>query len=364
MLRSVILACIVAVAAIAWVASGELSRPEPEPQAPTEEVETTEQRQQVRVAEIAARPVSDSITATATTAPDREVTVTAQTAGRVESLAVRKGAQVAADGRIAQLAMRDRDARRREAEANLKARRMEFEAARQLRDQGHRAEINFTQAEAALESAQAQLERIEEEIADTRIDAPFAGRIDRLPVEQGQVVSTGTPVADLIALDPLVARAHLPQGEARAVSRGDPARITLPNDDNLELSGEVSYVAARADTQTRTVTVEAELANPGQEIQAGRTARLILPQPEIQGHQIPRALLVLNDAGELGVRAVSDSDEVVFHAVEILRDGPDGLWVTGLPERLRIITVGQSFVTAGETVATSLDDRYRSGGGA
>ncbi len=39
-----------------------------------------------------------------------------------------------------------------------------------------------------------------------------------------------------------------------------------------------------------------------------------------------------------------------FFPVEIVRSGNDGVWVTGLPERVRVITVGQGFVAAGETV--------------
>lgn len=363
MLRSLILAFLVAVAAVIWIASGELARPDPEPKAPTEGASVGAERQQVRVAQITSEPVSDTITATATTGPDQEVTVTAQTGGRIAELPAEKGQRVEAGARLAQVALRDRPARRAQAEANLAARRKEYEAARQLRDQGHRAEINFAQAEAQLESAKAELESIEAEIADTRITAPFAGIVDGLPAEQGQMVQAGTPVAEIVALDPLTATAHLPQGAARAISPGDPARITLPNDADLQLSGEVSFVAARADPQTRTVVVEAELPNPGRRVEAGRTARLVLPRPEKDAHQIPRAVLVLNDAGELGVRAVDDQDQVVFHPVSILRDTADGLWVTGLPQSLRLITVGQSFVTAGERVATNPDTRY-SGGGA
>ena len=36
--------------------------------------------------------------------------------------------------------------------------------------------------------------------------------------------------------------------------------------------------------------------------------------------------------------------------VQIIEDGPDGVWVTGLPATTRLITVGQEFVTVGETI--------------
>ena len=47
---------------------------------------------------------------------------------------------------------------------------------------------------------------------------------------------------------------------------------------------------------------------------------------------------------------------VVFHSVDIVRTGVDGVWVTGLPERVRVITVGQGFVREGDRVEAQADD--------
>ena len=52
----------------------------------------------------------------------------------------------------------------------------------------------------------------------------------------------------------------------------------------------------------------------------------------------------------MGIRTLDESNRVVFTAVEVLEDGPDGLWVTGLPNRVNLITVGQEYVTVGEKV--------------
>ncbi len=41
---------------------------------------------------------------------------------------------------------------------------------------------------------------------------------------------------------------------------------------------------------------------------------------------------------------------MVFHPAEVLRADADSIWLGGLPERLRLITVGQGFVNPGETV--------------
>ena len=62
------------------------------------------------------------------------------------------------------------------------------------------------------------------------------------------------------------------------------------------------------------------------------------------------ALLALDADHRLGVKSVNDAGNVVFHPVEIVRSSPEGLWVSGLPRSLRVITVGHGFVRDGDAV--------------
>ena len=50
------------------------------------------------------------------------------------------------------------------------------------------------------------------------------------------------------------------------------------------------------------------------------------------------------------MRIVDESNRVRFQTVEVMEDGPQGVWVTGLPATTRLITVGQEFVVAGQVV--------------
>ena len=65
---------------------------------------------------------------------------------------------------------------------------------------------------------------------------------------------------------------------------------------------------------------------------------------------ISPSVLTLNDAGVVGVRTVDANDTVRFKPVEILADETQGVWIGGLPERVRLIVVGQEFVVEGERV--------------
>jgi multidrug efflux system membrane fusion protein len=47
---------------------------------------------------------------------------------------------------------------------------------------------------------------------------------------------------------------------------------------------------------------------------------------------------------------VGDGEEVVFYEAEVVRAEADAVWLAGLPEQVRLITVGQGFVRAGDQV--------------
>jgi multidrug efflux system membrane fusion protein len=56
------------------------------------------------------------------------------------------------------------------------------------------------------------------------------------------------------------------------------------------------------------------------------------------------------------VKTVDDENVVHFYPIEIARAEIDGIWVTGLPDTVRLITVGQGFVNDGETVRPQAQD--------
>ena len=73
---------------------------------------------------------------------------------------------------------------------------------------------------------------------------------------------------------------------------------------------------------------------------------------KVLAHQISPSILLLNDDGKLGIRSVNNNI-VRFHEIEILEDSEAGLWVTGIPETLNIISQGQGFVEDGQEVITN-----------
>ena len=116
------------------------------------------------------------------------------------------------------------------------------------------------------------------------------------------------------------------------------------------VEGQIRYVGSRSDPATRTFTVELEVPNPSGRFAAGMSAELRISLEHALAHRIPASLLALDDAGVLGVKAVDEQGRVVFQPAQIVRADADWIWLGGLPERLRLITLGQGFVNPGATV--------------
>jgi membrane fusion protein, multidrug efflux system len=327
----------------AWIAVGMLTR---EPVAVVEPPERP--RTAVAATWSEAQPVERLLTLYGDIEPDQAVIVRAETAGQVAEVIARRGAEVEPGDVVARLGMDDRMARMRRAEAQVAGEEGDYEAARQLAEQGHAPQLRVDTALAELEAARAELEAIQLEIENTTIRAPIEGVVNRVIAERGHYVGIGGEVAEIIDNDPLVAVVQVPQHAIARVSAGGPARVSVIGREPLQ--GTVRFIAPLAEAATRTFRVEIELPNPERSLPSGISAEVIIPTATVMAHKVSPAIVSLDEQGVVGIKTVDEEGLVAFHPIELVRAEPDGVWVTGVPEQARLITVGQGFVSAGEQV--------------
>lgn len=308
----------------------------------------------VRIRESVAEPVHRFVTANGLTVPNRDVLIRAETSGRVEAIAVKRGALVQKGDLLVRLEMDDRLEQLSRAQAQLHLREIEADAARNLRERDLQPESALAGAIAALEEARAELRRIELEIENIEVRAPFAGRVQDREVEVGDLLQVGDPVAHIVDLDPLVVSAGVTEREIEKIAMGDEATAILATGE--ELSGRIRYVSPEGDSVSRTFTVELEAPNPDSTIPAGITARLRVPTGTVEAHSISPALLTLDNSGNYGVKLVEEDNRVGFVKADVAQATSSEIYLFGLPERVRLITVGQGFVKIGEKVQPVKED--------
>ncbi|MDZ7839309.1 MAG: efflux RND transporter periplasmic adaptor subunit [Gammaproteobacteria bacterium] len=345
--RNYWIAAAVALAVVLWMLSGLLRDGGAGPGSDGREANRAADAFRVEVAGIEAERIQRHIVAQGQVKPERAATLSARTGGQVEAVLVESGQPVRQGEVLVRLAMDDHEAKLAEARAVLRQREREHEAAQRLGRSGLQSEVRQDEAAAALASARAALERIELDIAHTRIVAPFDGIVDRITVDVGDYAGVQGTIGTIVDNSPLIAEAWLSQRHFNAVRRGGDARVTLVSGETRP--GRIKTIAPRAEESSRTFRVEVEIDNPDG-IPANTSAEIVIPTGMVAAHRLSPALLELDDAGRLGLKVVADDGRVVFVAVEIVRAEAEGVWVTGLPERTLVITAGGGFVSPGQRV--------------
>ncbi len=348
--RSVWGAAFLTAALVAWMGSGFVF--------PSEEEETVAEKSEplpvaVAVTLSKAKPVTQFFQAEGQALPDRDTAIRSETSGQIAEVFVRKGEDVEAGATIARFETKEREAELERARAELERAQRDFDNASALRDRGVATTDRVAQTEASLASARAQVTSAEEALNNTLITAPFAGRVETLSLDSGEFIQAGSDVGRIVDNSPLTVAIQVPQQALRQLQNGQPARVLFITGE--ERAGSVTFVGTSAAQDTRTFLAEIDVPNKDGVIPAGISAEIRIPVGQVEAHFLSPASVSLSEEGALGVKVVDEESVVRFYPVEVVRAQIEGIWVTGLPEAVQIITVGQGYVSDGESVRAQPD---------
>jgi len=339
---------------VLWIGSGMITRDAP---AGPERAELPQPT--VAASQSTAEPVVRELVLYGDVEPVQLSVLRARVGGVVEEIAS-LGLRVAAGDTLGQLSSDDRLARLARAEAQLAAAQSDYDAARQLADREIRPESDAQTRLAQLQAARAEQRAIELEIANTTLKAPIGGTISRIIADIGAFVSPGAEVLEIVDNDPLIAVVNVQQSQVANLRTGMPAQVRFIGGDTRD--GQVRFISPIADAATRTFRVEVEVANPDGALPAGLSAEVAIPFATVPAHRVSAALGRLGEDGRIGIHIVDDDDIIRFAPIEVVRARADGIWVTGLPDVARIVTISQGTLSPGQqvTVRETPEDYLRS----
>jgi multidrug efflux system membrane fusion protein len=345
----------IVVAALVWIGSGYfLPHESPESTAAITSQTKADKPFQVAVIQTSVVPHSRKLVLSGRTEADKKVTVTARTNGVLTEIRVKRGDHVKKGDVIAVLSDEARDAQVDRARALLEQKRREREARQQLIERGTLPRLNLLDLEAQEKSAEAALALAIAERDRGQVLAPWSGIVNSVPAEIGQSMS-GQPmgagngeIAQILSLDPIIAVVEVSERKLAGLTVGTPAEIRL--NDGQTATGRVRFISKSASATTRTYRVDVEAANPGNKLPDGITVEVAVALEATPATQVPRSALTFSSGGELGVRIVRDNNAVEFVPVKIAADEQEHMWVTGVPDRSRLIVQGQDFVREGQVV--------------
>jgi len=283
------------------------------------------------------------------TQANRRVDVKSEVTGRVTDVLVERGAYVNAGALLCRIGADSRDAELREAQAMLASADIEYQGGMDLSKRGLQSKAALAKLVAQKEQAIARVDSAAAMLAKTELTAPFAGFVEARPVEVGDLMVPGASCATIIELEPMLVVGQVSESEVSAVTEGQSVRVTVGSS-TAELVGEVTFVARMPDVTTRSYKVEARIDRPGAAARAGLSAALKVPVRETWAHLVSPASLSLDLRGQLGLKVVTATETAAFTAIEVVDEGPEGVWVAGLPRYANIITVGHEDVADGQAV--------------
>ena len=338
-------------AATFWIASGLLF-PHKVDESKAAPVASEVAQKPFRVAVMTADvvPHSRKLTLSGRTEADKKVTVAARSSGVITQLNVRRGSRVEKDEVIAVLSDEAREAQVAQATALVNQRSTELEAKRKLIENGTMPKLDLVRLESELKIAEASLAATRAERERGVVRAPWAGLVTEVPVEVGQAAFSmaGREIAQIVALDPIVAVVEVAERKLAGIQVGEKVDIRLVTGQTA--TGKIRFVSKSASASTRTYRIEVEASNPKGEIPDGITAEVAIPLMAVDAAQVPRSALTFSSGGDIGVRTVNDQGIVAFMRVNVIEDDQNQMWVTGVPNGTRVIVKGQDFVREGQKV--------------
>src|SRR5262249_52011547 len=130
-------------------------------------------------------------------------------------------------------------------------------------------------ANGQLTSAKGKLQNAEAQLSYTEIHSPINGYVTDRPLYPGEMASTSAPLLTVMDISQVIAKAHIPQGDALLLHKGDKAEIALAGMEKT-IPGKVSLVSPALDPNSTTVEVWVQASNPDQQLRPGTTAQVTI----------------------------------------------------------------------------------------
>ena len=149
-----------------------------------------------------------------------------------------------------------------------------FERTQRLWEQKIGSEMMFLEAQTRYKASQKQVDQMKQQLAKTKVYAPFSGIIDEIPALVGSNLAPGiTPILRIVNLNSMYAESDVPENYLTNITKGSKAIVNIPVLKQMQTT-EIVQTGNFITPTNRTFRVEASLKNPAGLIKPNLNARL------------------------------------------------------------------------------------------
>lgn len=314
------------------------------------EVKVVETEIAVTVVSAQVKEVSDELQFVGTANPDKNVTVAAESPGKIVSLNFKLGDYVSRGAVLASIDDVNRRLSVENAELNYKKAKDDYERYQVLRQGDAVSETQLRDMKVAYENAEIQVKNAKKALGDTRIVAPFSGYITSKNTELGAYVNPGTAIAGLADISQLRVLVSVSESNVYMLNKGQEVNVTTNVFPDATFKGIISNISPQGDN-AHTYPVEIVIPNNTKnQLKAGtfvnvnvylggKAKALLIPRDAIVSSvKDPSVYVVENNIAKL--TKINTGQEYETN-IEV---------VSGLNEGTQVVTNGQINLTDGVKV--------------
>jgi RND family efflux transporter MFP subunit len=218
----------------------------------------------------------ETVMAVGTAKAARSVDVFPQVTGIVTDILFTPGQEVEAGAVLVRLEDDEQRVAIERARVALKQTRDTLERSRTLAQSKTISDVALSEAEMAVQLAEIEVRTAEIALERRHITAPFRGVTGLTDISVGDLVAPSTEIVTVDDLSTIRVGFEVPERWAAHIVRGQPISATAQGLPGSDFDGRVAAIDNRVDATTRTLRLEAELANEGQALKSGMSLNVQL----------------------------------------------------------------------------------------
>jgi RND family efflux transporter MFP subunit len=286
--------------------------------------------------------------------PYLSATIYAKISGYMDQILVDKGDKVAQNQLLATINNPEIDQQYAAAVADLDNKKKILDRDKKLLDKKFISQEDEDLSQTAVTLAEATLRSLTEQQQYKSLRAPFAGTVTARYADPGALIqnainsqTSAQPIVTIADLNRLRVYIYAEQNDAAFLKVGYAVDITLTENPDLHIKGNVTRIAGELDEHTRMMTVEIDVDNRDQKIIPGSYVQVHVTGPLDKDAkiQVPSTALVIHQAKSMV--AVLDSSNVIhFKTVKVGENTGEKVTILdGLSDGDRVaLSVGESIL--------------------
>lgn len=314
--------------------------------------------------------ISEYLDTVARVEAEKRVEVASKGTGICLEVLAEEGDTVKKGQPLAELDKKDLEAQLRQTELKVRQARSDLERSKKAYEYGFLSGMEYENAKFALENAEAALQTQQIQLENATIRAPIDGVITRRSIHEGQLVSTGTPVFQIVDPNSYVINIEVAEKDLPRLKIGQTARFSVLSLEGKEFEARVSRINPGVDPTSGMVKVRLELdASTRAQLREAAFVRirlvmdthtnaLLIPKDALLEENMRRYLFIVADSPVGGQAADASASANATSAaprvesdgrmyarrvpVEVgLEDNKYAEIVSGIDDDTLVITVGQ-----------------------